>query len=144
MHKANKIIITDYTDYALFIKDYFNSKRNSDGFSFRQFAKCSGFKSPSYLKLIIDKKRKISEKSLGKFMLGLGLSGDEKKYFVLLVRYNNEQDSSVKSMYFDELLQIQQTKSSTQTHHVFEILKNWYFLAIRELVSHPEFQKDPL
>jgi len=82
-----KIEITNYTDYVPYISDLIEYKREFLGYSYRVFCRKSGFKSPTYLKWVIDGVRPISLKSVHKYIAGLSLDKREAQYFALLVNY---------------------------------------------------------
>ncbi len=78
----------DYFDYREYLQDYyqFHKKRNSS-YSYRLFARKAKLGSPNYLKLVVDGKRRITDRTLFQFARGLGLNRDEEKYFRELVLY---------------------------------------------------------
>ena len=84
----------DYSSYVDYLKDFFSYKKHiKPNYSFRQFSKDGNLTSPSYLKEVLDKKRKITLRSIDKVMESLRLSPSEKKYFKILVNYNNSDES---------------------------------------------------
>ena len=76
----------DYFDYREYLHDFyqFHKKRNSS-YSYRLFARKAKLGSPNYLKLVVDGKRRITDRTLCQFARGLGLNQDEEKYFRELV-----------------------------------------------------------
>ncbi|MBU0505743.1 TIGR02147 family protein, partial [bacterium] len=86
------IEITDYNDYVAFIRDLVEYKKETSAFSFRIFCQKSGFRSPSYLKWVIEGTRPISLRSVHKFIQGLGLTKREAKYFLIMVNYKEAKD----------------------------------------------------
>src|SRR5476649_3094617 len=85
----------DYFDYREYLQDYylFHKKRNS-AYSYRLFARKAKLGSPNYLKLVVDGKRRITDRTLFQFARGLGLNRDEEKYFRELVMYQEVADRS--------------------------------------------------
>ncbi|MBU1917493.1 TIGR02147 family protein [bacterium] len=138
---TQKIEITQYTDYAHYIKDLVENKKKSEAYSLRLFCKKSGFKSPSYLKWVMDGTRGISLKSIHKFIDGLELDPREAHYFQLMVNYKEAKDERAKHYFYEEMLQLQKKKHAKQD--LYEYLSHWYYVAIRELTAHPEFKEDP-
>lgn len=141
--KTKRIEITQYTDYVLFIIDLIEYKRNVTGFSYRVFCRNSGFKSPSYLKWIIEKVRPISLKSIHKFIAGLSLDKQEAHYFTLMVNYKEAKDPQTKRFFYEQMLAWQQRHKSSLTKDAYEYLSHWYFVAIRELIASNDFKDDP-
>lgn len=119
-------------------------KKESKVFSFRYFAKKSGFASQSTLKFFLEGKRKLSAESITKVSKGFQLDTLESKYFENLVFMNQSKSSEEKNKFFQELLKIQRKKkirliSSDQ----YEYFSKWYHPAVRELVRCSDFQNDP-
>jgi uncharacterized protein (TIGR02147 family) len=138
-----RIEITDYNDYVPYIRDLVNYKKETSAFSFRVFCHKSGFRSPSYLKWVIEGTRPISLRSVHKFIQGLGLTKRDAKYFLIMVNYKEAKDPHSKRFYYEEMLEWKKRQSSTHTKDAYEYLSHWYYLAIRELVGSKEFKDDP-
>lgn len=141
--KNNRIEITNYTDYVPYITDLIKYKRDVSGFSYRVFCRKSGFKSPTYLKWVIDGTRPIALKSVHKFIAGLSLDKREAQYFTLMVNYKEARDSDTKRFYYEQMLAWQQRRIGALTKDAYEYLSHWYYIAIRELIASPEFKDDP-
>lgn len=143
--KNSKPKIFDYVDHVKFMNDMVEyMKKEIKAFSFRYFAKKSGFASQSALKFFLDNKRNLSSDSISKICKGFSLEPTESKYFESLVKLNQETSNEKKNQYFHEMLKIQKKKkikliSSDQ----YEYFSNWYNPAIRELVRCKDFQGDP-
>lgn len=139
-----KIDITQYTDYVEFVGDLVEYKRENENFSYRIFCKKSGFRSPSYLKWVVDGERPISLKSILKFAAGLDLDSAETHFFQLLVHYREAIDEKTKHYYYEEILKHRKVnKRETLVKDRYEYLSHWYYVAIRELTTHPDFREDP-
>lgn len=81
--------IFKYLDYRHFLSEtYHFLKKTQPQFSFRSFAKDSGMNSPSFLKLVIDNKRNLTDDSIEKFAHALKLKSEESEFFRTLVKYN--------------------------------------------------------
>ena len=48
--------ITEYQDYRCYMQDYYDERKRVSSFSWREFARIAGFTSPTYLKLVCEKK----------------------------------------------------------------------------------------
>lgn len=136
----------DYFDYREYLQDYyqFHKKRNSS-YSYRLFARKAKLGSPNYLKLVVDGKRRITDRTLFQFARGLGLSRDEEKYFRELVLYQEVSDPDSKELHLRSLLKYQE-KQRTPTPLKADRIKfllDWHHSVIRELVSTKEFTEDP-
>ena len=86
--------IFDFDDYHSYLKQFYLYRKNSKhGYSYRQFAKDCKQTSPSYLKEVVDRKRKVTQKSLVNIAKGLKFNEQERKYFEALVNYCNSEQS---------------------------------------------------
>jgi uncharacterized protein (TIGR02147 family) len=141
--QTSRVEITDYTDYVSYLVDLIEYKREVSGFSYRVFCRKSGFKSPSYLKWVVDGVRPISLKSVYKYITGLSLDKREAQYFTLMVNYKAATDQQTKRFYYEQMLKWRQHRSGNMTKDAYEYLSHWYYVAIRELIGSPEFTDDP-
>lgn len=139
---AGGVEITDYTDYVPYIADLVRHKRETGGFSYRVFCRKSGFKSPVYLKWVIDRVRPISLKSAHKFAEGLSLDKRETQYFIMMVNYKEASDAQTKQYYYEQMLAWQKHRGGALTKDAYEYLSHWYYVAIRELVASSDFNGD--
>ncbi len=135
--------IFEYTDYRFFLKDYYSyQKRNSRGFSFRAFAAQSGV-SPSLFKDIISGRRQLTLKVMEKYARAMHLSERETDYFRVLVEFVNAKNNQRKNDAFAGMMQLRRRTNLTfLDEEQYEFYSNWYYAAIRELVTLPEFRED--
>lgn len=146
MNKENTAPLYEYSDYRKFLMDYYaGKKRANPGYSHRVFAKQAGLSSPSHLLMIINGERNLSIKTIEKFAEGLKLSGKEKKYFELLVLFNQTNDLQTKAKYFSEIMTLK--LASKKLHKLekekFDFLSKWFVVAIYVLVDIRGFKNDP-
>lgn len=136
----------DYFDYREYLHDYYLfHKRKNSAYSYRLFARKAKLGSPNYLKLVVDGKRRITDRTLYQFARGLGLSRDEEKYFRELVMYQEVSDPDSKEMHLRSLLKYQE-KQRTPTplkSDKIKILLDWHHSVVRELVACKDFKEDP-
>ncbi len=137
----------DYFDYREFLQDYyqFHKKRNS-AYSYRLFARKAKLGSPNYLKLVVDGKRRITDRTLYQFARGLGLNRDEEKYFRELVMYQEVSDPDSKELHLRSLLKYQEKQRTPTPLRADRIkfLLDWHHAVIRELVLNTDFREDPV
>lgn len=88
--------ITDYINYRKYILDFYNWKKSSGKFTWREFAKLSGFGSPVYLKLLTEGKSGLSDDAVERVASAMNLVGFEQQYFKLLVEYDRAQGDTQK------------------------------------------------
>ena len=56
--------IIEYQDYHAFLSDYYEERKRTSAFSWREFAKIAGFVSPSYLKTVCEGKTNLSKTTM--------------------------------------------------------------------------------
>ncbi|NRA47309.1 MAG: TIGR02147 family protein [Oligoflexales bacterium] len=136
--------IFGYTSYRQYLQDFFEYKKSKDyGYSYRQFSKSAGFSSVSVLPSILSGRRNLSIKSIPKFVSVLQLNAEEKKYFILLVKMNNEKNVENIDKYFQELTAITPSKSKKQlSDEHFQYLSHWIYPLLEELVNFEDFKED--
>ena len=90
----------EYENYRSFLKDYFTfSKQQLPQFSYRYFAQKAGFRSPNFLKLVMDGKRNLSSQSIEQFSKAFKLSSIESEFFSYLVHFNQSEDDAQKILW---------------------------------------------
>lgn len=134
-----------YTDYRKYLNDkYFQLKKTQPVFSYRYFSKKAGFASPNFLKLVIERKRNLSQESIHKFAEALKLPSKERLFFEILVQYDQASTPQLRQHYYQQLLNFPEYR---KVHHLekeqYEFLSQWYYAAIVELVGLPDFSEDP-
>jgi len=133
-----------YNDYREFLRDFFQERKKLDkSFSWRKFSASAGYSSPVFLKLVIENKSNLSEAGTERVADAVWLSGREKKYFRVLVRFNQAKNDSLKHTLYKELRNF----VSPQDVHVlnqnqYDYYKEWYHAAIRERLTQVENQSD--
>lgn len=127
--------VFDYTDYRKLVLDYFQARKAMPaGFSWREFAKCCGYASPVYLKLVTEGKTNLSEVGVERVAAAIGFTGRELHYFRIMVRFNQSTVSSEKKRAFAELRELAE-KAEVAVLQVdqYDYYQSWYNAAIREL-----------
>lgn len=136
--------IYHYTDYRRYLKDrYQEAKAGNPAFSFRYFSQHAGFSSPNFLKLVMDGKRNLSSDSIHKFAGAFKMSAREQRFFELLVLYNQATEPRQRQHYYQQLLEFpgyRQVHQLEQEQYAY--LSHWYYPAIVELVTMPDFSED--
>ena len=135
--------IYKYDNYRVYLKDWFAwMKEVRSGFSYRVFARLTGFKAPNQLLLIINGQRNIALTSIGKYFTVLKLKPGEQKYFESLVKFNQADDMAAKKGYFQQLSAYWLKRGSFLEPSQQKYLSNWYYAAIREMVNLAGFKED--
>jgi uncharacterized protein (TIGR02147 family) len=139
-------VIYEYLDYRRFLKDRFSAlKKDNSQFSYRYFNRRAGIASSGFLKLVMDGKRNLADEGIGKVALGLKLGEKEKKYFRLLVKFNQATSHAEKEDYFQSLCKNKHfLKAKPLAGIQYQIFSHWYSVAILELVRFETNQKKDL
>jgi|WetSurMetagenome_2_1015567.scaffolds.fasta_scaffold00045_10 uncharacterized protein (TIGR02147 family) len=140
---SRTVKIFEYTDYRFFLKDFYSfQKKNSRGFSFRSFSKASGV-SPSLFKDIISGRRQLTLKVMEKYSRAMHLSERETEYFRALVEFVNARNNGKKNDAFTAMVRHRRrTNLTLLDEKQYEFYSNWYFSAVRELITLPDFRED--
>lgn len=133
--------IYDYLDYRSFLKDRIAELRQSTQFSFRNFNRRAGFRSPAALKLVMDGKRNLASEGIFKVIKGLRLTQTEAKFFHQLVMMTQAKSHEEKDHHFKQLATYRPFRKARElTALQYDCLSHWYHAAILELVRLKEFQ----
>lgn len=95
--------ITEYHDYRAYMRDFYEERKRTSAFTWREFAKLAGFVSPTYLKLVCDGKTRLSKPGIPKVISAMGLTGFEKTYFELLVKFDHAKNDEEKKTIFAQM-----------------------------------------
>jgi len=129
--------IIEYTDYRKFIQDYYDERKRSSAFTWRDFARDAGFSSPIYLKYVCEGKKNLSVGAAGSVAAAMGLAGFESTYFVLMVSYAHAKGDEAKRAAFEERCALARAhKVRVLGKEEFDYFKSWKNPVLRELAPH--------
>jgi uncharacterized protein (TIGR02147 family) len=134
--------IENYTCFRMYLADFYKYKKSvKTQFSYRQFAKSANIKSPNFLQLVMQNKRNLSPEKAVFVAKAMKLSSVEIRYFLALVNRENARDDELKHKAARELL-ISAKKLCEKKMPLAQkdILKRWYSLVVRELITLPDFK----
>ena len=127
--------IVEYKDYRAYMADFYEERKRTSAFTWREFAKIAGFTSPSYLKLVCDGKSSLSRVTMNRVAVAMGLVGYEIDYFEAMVNFVNAQKDDVKKAYFDKMMAISaENRVRVIDKDAFEYYDSWKNQVVRELV----------
>lgn len=143
--KNQKPSIYEYDAYRVYLRDlYAYLKQTRPQFSYRFFSRLAGFRSPNFLKLVIEGTRNISPESIDKFSTALKLSREQSQFFRNLVLLNQATTVEEKKFYAEQLMRSHfYRKVNPLKKAQYAYYANWYFIPIRELVGVKDFREDP-
>ncbi len=130
-------IVYDYLDYRSYLGDmYYYRKESASSFSYRFFSNKAGFASPNFLKLVVNGQRNLTNASIAKVAKGFGLKKKERDFFENLVFMNQATAHDEKNYYYRKMISIVGYKNiPTLSKEQYAYFSNWYYPAIREMVS---------
>jgi uncharacterized protein (TIGR02147 family) len=134
--------IFNYIDYREFLEDFYNEQKSvSKAFSYQYLANKAGFKSKSFIKLVIDGKKNLTNDSIQKLNNVLKLKDKSFSYFIDLIAFNQTRSIQQRNFYFEKLTQYNKRSTArTILNQHYEIYSKWYYNAIRELVVAIDFK----
>ncbi len=70
--------ITEYQDYREYMRDFYEERKRSSLFSWREFSKLAGFTSPNYIQLVCEGKSRLSKTGVEKIATSMELAGSDR------------------------------------------------------------------
>lgn len=129
-------IVYEYDDFQSFLRDFIEYARSVGQYSNRKFAEEAGFKSHSYVLMVLAGKRRLTEEAAQKVARGLKLNDNERDYFCLLCKFNQTSDPQSRKESFEKLISLR-TDSPVDVSVVdqYDFYSNWYHAVIYESLS---------
>jgi uncharacterized protein (TIGR02147 family) len=127
--------IFEYLNYRTYLKDvYLSRKKEKKSFSYQVFARICGFKSKSFLSLVMDGKANLASESARAVAKALNLKGTGYSYFLALVDFNQAPDAESRAEKLSTLSRFRCAGEARKIRDTeFEFYARWYHNAIREL-----------
>jgi uncharacterized protein (TIGR02147 family) len=135
--------VSDYTDYRLFLADFFDYKRKMTAgdlrpYSYATFSAGANIKSPNYLKMIIEGRRNLSPEMVLKFAKALGMNKEQTEDFDLLVSYGQSSDPADRNMFLKKLSEhrvLEKLRTGEIDKKTWEKVPNWAAWVIYAMVD---------
>lgn len=126
--------VIEYEDYRLFMNDYYQWKKRTSAFSWRDFTKKGGFTSPNYMKIVCEGKSGLSKNGIEHAADAMDLVGAEREYFRQLVKFGQAKSDADKKAAYTEMKEI----ASAHKVRVLEgesvsFYESWKYPVLREL-----------
>ncbi|MBR2090256.1 MAG: TIGR02147 family protein [Fibrobacter sp.] len=126
--------IVEYTDFRLYMRDFYEERKRCSAFSWREFSKVAGFSSPSYMKVVCDGKSKLSRIGVERTGAAMGLSGFEMDYFRAMVVFGQAETEEKKVEAYEKMLAMAKSyKVRVLEGDLFEYYESWRNPVLREL-----------
>ncbi len=138
-------LIFDYLDYRAFLRDMFQYRKEmKKAFSYRYFARRSGFSSPNFLKLVTDGARNLTNESIAKIAKGFRLNKKERDFFENLVFMNQAKSHEERNHYYRKMMAVKGFSDIRKLEkEAYEYFSKWYYPVIREVISFEHIAGSP-
>jgi uncharacterized protein (TIGR02147 family) len=128
--------IFHYSDYRKFLHDWFEEKkRDNPAVSFRMIARQVGYKSPSYLPMLLSGKISMSLDMCIKFCAYMKLPKKKCDYFQNMVLFGNAASHEEQRLYFDRMRSFKEAAVHIVDSTHYRFYEKWYNSAIRALLE---------
>jgi uncharacterized protein (TIGR02147 family) len=135
--------IYEYTNYRLYLKDYYESMKAASGFTYRDFANAAGMNSTSWLLHLIKGTKNLSADSIIRVAKAMKLGKAETAYFEMMVPFTQAKTNNVKDHYFQRMLGLKRKlKIAKISEEQYEYYTKWYHPVIRSLACKMDFGED--
>ena len=125
--------VIEYEDYRSFMNDYYQWKKRTSAFSWREFTK-GGFTSPNYLKLVCEGKSGLSKNGIERAADAMELVGAEREYFRQLVKFvQAKKDADKKAAYSEMKVIASAHKVRILEGESVSFYESWKYPVLREL-----------
>jgi len=113
-------IVFEYISPTEYLNDFFNyHKSKTSGFTYEAWATELGFKSRSFIKMILTEERKITPHFIEVFCQSNRFLNAEQTYFSLIVSHHQSTDPDEKNYYLERILEIK------SQHQDVQVLSNY-------------------
>ncbi len=137
--------IFQYLNYRHYLRDfYLEKKAQNASYSYRVFNDQAGIHNPSFLKLVTEGKRKLSEETIKQCVKGTKLTKREAQFFRLLVLFGQASQLEDRNQVFRQISYFKEYNAVKNLEaHQYEFYSHWYNVAILELLKLKKFREDP-
>jgi uncharacterized protein (TIGR02147 family) len=137
--------IFTFFDYRAYLQELFDyNKAISRRFSHRFIVTRAGFKSPNVLKNVMVGRRNLTLGAAESFAKAFKIEGNARRYFMALVRYNQARTATERENALGEMMELRARKNPVRLmEKQYDVFAKWWHLAIREIISLPDFRFSP-
>lgn len=126
--------INEYQDYREFMRDYYEERKRTSVFSWREFSRLAGFTSSNYVQLVCNGKSRLSKTGVEKVADAMGLAGADRDYFRAMVRFGDAKNDEKKMLAFNEMQKIaKENRLRVVDAEAFKYFESWVNPVMREL-----------
>lgn len=135
--------VFEYTNYRLFLKEYYEERKAETGFTYRDFAEMTGMNSTSWLLHLIKGTKNLSQDTSLRIAKALKLNRAETEYFELMVPFTQAKTSAAKDQIYQRMLGLKRRLKIVKIgEEQYDYYVKWYHPVVRSLVTKVEFGDD--
>lgn len=128
--------IVEYIDYRQFLLDFYKEKKANASFTWREFAKLSGFSNPVYLKQVADGKYNLSPDATNRVAKAMDLAGLDLSYFKLMVSFSHAKNDKLRQSVFKRMQDlVKNRKEAVLNSESYKFFRSWKYSVVREIAS---------
>lgn len=120
--------VFEYTGYRQYIADFYAERKVKSAFTWREFARMTGFSSSVHLKYVSEGRFNLGEDAVERVAKAMGLGGNRLEYFRAMVEFDHAVTDNVKKEIFDRMLSIAKQSNAkvieADAYHYFDSWKN--------------------
>lgn len=126
--------ITEYQDYREFMRDYYEERKRTSAFSWREFSHLAGFTSSNYIQLVCNGKSRLSKNGIERVATAMELEGADRDYFCAMVHFGDARSDEKKVQAFNEMQKIaKENHMRVIDAEAFKYFESWVNPVMREL-----------
>lgn len=126
--------IVEYLDYRSYMREFYEERKRTSAFTWREFSKLSGFASSGYLKLVCDGKTRLRKSGAESVAKAMGLNGFQVEYFCCMVEFCDAQTNEEKQAAYGEMCHLADAnKVRVLGGEAYAYFSSWINPTLREL-----------
>lgn len=126
--------ILQYQDYRRYLQDFYDWKKRTSTFSWRDYSKMAGFTSPVFMKQVCEGKANLGKKATVKVADAFNFTGIERDYFFNLVMFAQAKTDDKKHFAYAEMQSIAKaSKVNLIGAEAYQYYDSWVHPVVREL-----------
>ncbi|OWV26519.1 hypothetical protein B7988_04975 [Fibrobacter sp. UWB1] len=126
--------ILQYQDFRRYLQDFYDWKKRTSVFSWRDYSKMAGFASPVFMKQVCEGKANLGKKATVKVADAFNFIGIEREYFFSLVMFAQAKTDDKKRFAYAEMQSIAKaSKVNLIGVDAYKYYDSWVHPVVREL-----------
>lgn len=126
--------IVEYLDYRMYMREFYEERKRTSAFTWREFSKLAGFSSSGYLKLVCDGKTRLCSAGAESVAKAMALSGFHVEYFCSMVKFCDAKTNEKKQEAYNEMQRLADgNKIRILGGDAYAYFSSWVNPALREL-----------